>query len=145
MLCTDVADVQVLWAYLAVDTLDAAREALREREGVPREQPEGIGSWPDGSRSAYQATLATWAVERGLDALVWIALPPRSGGRNQRKPSANEALSYLRTLDPERQAHARDYIQRTPVTIDTPYRRLFEETFNWRPLPEAKRDIGKSA
>lgn len=145
VLCAGVDEVQVLWAYLGVDTLDAAREALREREGVPSTQPECIGSWPEGPRSPFQSTVANWAREQGLDALVWTALPPRSGGRNQHQPSAAEALAYLRTLDPERQAHARDYIQRTPVSIDTPYRRLFEETFNWRPVPEANPDIGKSA
>jgi len=145
VICPGVAEVQVLWAYIAVDTLDAAREALREREGVPSVQPECIGSWPEGPRSPFQATLADWARAQGLDALVWTALPPRSRGHNQRKPSAEEALTYLRTLDPKRQAHARDYIQRTPMSIDTEYRRLIEETLNWRPLPEAALDIGKSA
>ena len=145
VLCEGVAEVQVLWAYLAVTTLDAAREALREREGVPREQPECIGSWSEGPSSPFQSTIANWARDQGLDAVVWTALPPRSGGRNGRQPSAEEALTYLRTLDAERQAHARDYIQRTPVAIDTPYRRLIEETFHWVPLPEASLDIGKSA
>jgi len=145
VLCEGVAEVQVLWALLDVDDLDAAREALREREGVSREQPECIGSWPEGPSSPFQSTLADWARGQGLDAVVWTALPPRSGGLNQRKPSPEAALTYLRTLDPERQAHARDYLRRTPVAIDTAYRRLIESTFNWRPRPEAALDIGRSA
>lgn len=141
VLCAGVAEVQVLWARLAVATLQEAREGLREREGVPREQPECIGSWPNGPQSPYQAGIGRWAAANGLDAVVWTALPPRTGGLNRRMPSADEALDYLRKLDPDRQAHARDYIRRTPVAITTAYRRLFEETFNWRPLPDAAQPL----
>lgn len=145
VLCEGVGEVQVLWALLDVADLDAAREALREREGVPSEQPECIGSWPEGPDTAFQGTIGDWARQRGLDAVVWTALPPRSGGLNQRKPSPEAALTYLRTLDAERQAHARDYIRRTPAAIDTAYRRLIESTFNWRPLPRAMPEVDRSA
>ncbi len=80
VICEGVAEVQVLWSYLAVDTLDKARDALREREGVPREQPECIGSWPSGPHSPFQQRIAAWAAGQGVDAVVWTALPPRSGG-----------------------------------------------------------------
>lgn len=145
VLCEGVAEVQVLWAFLAVDTLEAAREALREREGVPVEQPACIGSWPSGPQSPFQQRIAAWAGEQELDAVVWTALPPRSGGLNQRMPSVEEALDYLRKLDLERQAHARDYIRRTPVAIDTEYRRVIAHTFNWQPAPEAQLDLDASA
>ncbi|MEH3023832.1 MAG: hypothetical protein PGN19_13980 [Pseudomonas oryzihabitans] len=145
VLCDDVAEVRVLWAWLSVDDLDGAREALREREGVPAEQPECIGSWPKGPATDFQAAIGDWARGQGLDAVVWTALPPRSAGLNRRKPSPEAALTYLRTLDPERQAHARDYIRRTPVAIDTAYRRLIESTFNWRPLTEASPEMDRSA
>lgn len=145
VLCDGVAEVQVLWAYLAVDTLEEAREALREREGVPREQPECIGSWPSGPHSPFQPRIAAWAAEQGVGAVVWTALPPRSGGLNQRMPTAAEALHYLRTLDHERQTHARDYIRRTPVAIDTEYRRVIAQTFNWQLLPEAQPGLDASA
>lgn len=141
VLCADVAEVQVLWACLDVASLEEARDALHEREGVPREQPECIGSWPSGPQSAFQTSIGQWAAAKGLDAVVWTALPPRSRGLNRRMPSATDALDYLRKLDPDRQAHARDYIRRTPVAITTAYRRLFEETFNWHPLPEAAPDV----
>lgn len=145
VICAGVADVQVLWAALAVETLDEAREALRAREGVPREQPECIGSWPRGPQSPFQQRIAAWAAEQGVDAVVWTALPPRSGGLNQRMPTVEQALDYLRKLDHERQAHARDYIRRTPVAIDTEYRRVIARTFNWQPVPEAQPDLDASA
>ncbi|KTT50982.1 hypothetical protein SB11R_05205 [Pseudomonas oryzihabitans] len=145
VLCDGVAEVQVLWALLSVDDLDAAREALREREGVPSEQPECIGSWPAGPDTAFQGVIGDWARKQQLDAVVWTALPPRSRGLNQRMPTPEAALTYLRTLDPERQAHARDYIRRTPVAIDTAYRRLFQRTFGWRPVAEADLDAERRA
>jgi len=145
VICEGVVEVQVLWAYLALDTLDAAREALREREGVSREQPECIGSWPDGPRSPFAARIAAWAQAQDLDAVVWTALPPRSGGLNQRMPSVEEALHYLRTLDADRQDHARDYIRCTPVAIETAYRRVFAETFNWLPQAATCRPLDESA
>lgn len=145
VLCEDAGDVQVLWACLAVDSLEEARDALREREGVPREQPECIGSWPSGPQSGFQQRIGEWARAKGLEAVVWTALPPRSAGLNQRMPTVEEALDYLRKLDPDRQTHARDYIRRTPVSIDTAYRRVIAETFNWSPLPEARSDVEASA
>lgn len=145
VICEGVAEVQVLWACLALDTLDAAREALHEREGVSREQPECIGSWPDGPRSPFAARIAAWAQAQDLDAVVWTALPPRSGGLNQRMPSVEEALHYLRTLDADRQDHARDYIRRTPVAIETAYRRVFAATFNWQPQVATCRPLDESA
>lgn len=141
VLCEGVAEVRALWACLAVATLDEAREALREREGVPKEQPECIGSWPNGPQSPFQQRIGIWAREQGLDAVVWTALPPRSGGLNQRMPTVEAALDYLRKLDHDRQAHARDYIRRTPAAIDTPYRRVIADTFNWQPIPEAQSDL----
>ena len=145
VLCEGVAEVRVLWAYLAVDTLEEAREALRAREGVARERPRCIGGWASGPQSPFWPRIATWAAEQGVDAVVWTALPPRSDGLNRRMPTAAEALHYLRTLDHERQAHARDYFRRTPVAIDTEYRRVIAQTFNWQPLPEAQPDLDASA
>jgi hypothetical protein len=74
---------------------------------------------------------------KGIDAVVWTALPAKFAGASGRVPTAEEAVAWLDSLQGEARAKAEDYIRRTPAHIATRYRRLIEQRLGWRPLREA--------
>ncbi len=130
--------VRSLWAPFSVQSIAEAREALRKREGVDEEDREKhIAVWPgDDARDPILSEIGNWARSRNLSAVVWTALPPRFQGTNDRCPTANESVEYLRRLSHEARRYAEQYIRMAPRQIDTPYRRRFEAEFGWTPLSE---------
>jgi hypothetical protein len=101
--------VPTLWVELAVDSLDGARKALGEREGVTNPY-QSIGCWDHRTRSAHQEseTIARWAQPRGLDGVVWTALEPKFGGAN-RIPRCQEVIAYLAGLEGRKREEAEKY------------------------------------
>jgi hypothetical protein len=136
-LCEGVKPVPTYWAYLATRDLHAARAMLGAREQIRAGSADCIGSIPalDGAREDPRIT--AWLRAKGLDAAIWTDLPPKFGGVNHRAPTAEEAVTWLDSLQGEERAKAEDYIRRTPAHIDTPYRRLIEQRLGWRPLRDA--------
>jgi len=121
--------VPVLWAWLDAETLSVACQALREREGIPEERCDGIGSLLIAGRPT--GLLSEWAVEGGIQAVIWTGLPPRSASLEGRVPTVDEAIVYLDSLSGEARQHARDYIGQVPEQIDTPYRRVIKDVLGW--------------
>lgn len=128
-LCINAPPCKVLWAVLDVQSVEAAREALRQREQIPHDREDGVGVYLTG-RSGL-GVLAEWASARQLDAVIWTALPPRIDGHEGRTPTADEAIAYLNSLSGETLDHARDYIRQVPAQIDTPYRRQISRQPGW--------------
>jgi len=127
--------VRALWTPFSVETLAAAREALRKREGVPEKNREQhIAAWSKENEDSCPASISAWARGLRIDAAVWTALPPRFAGEDARVPTADDAVAYLRQLPHEQRQHAERYIRMTPRQVDTPYRRRFELEFGWTPL-----------
>ena len=118
----------VLWAPLAVSSLDAAIEQLRIREKCVSEKP--IGRWPTNGSYEYEATIGQWAAARGIEGVVWTALGPKFGDRYIR-PSLDDAISFLAALSGTERRGAEEYIRKAPQQIMTPYRRAFEEQLGW--------------
>jgi hypothetical protein len=128
-LCADAESIAVLWAWLDCNELAQACAALKAREGIPAERHDGIGSLivtPSGP-----GPLRAWAAERGIEALVWTALPPRVHGIEGRLLSVEDAIVYLAGLRGEALEHARGYLARVPRQIDTPIRRAVRERLGW--------------
>ena len=133
-LCPRAPDAPTYWTELALDDLDRARELLREREEVDPERPDGIGSVPArGAAGAWDARIAAWAADNGIDAVIWTALPPRSAGEEGRTPSADEAVAYLDHLQGDVRRHAESYVRQVPPDIRTPYRDVIEARLGWAP------------
>jgi len=124
------------WARVALDSLDAAREALRAREDVRANISEWIGSFPGPAGIEYPQSLAfrTWLERNGADAVIWTALPVKSRECNGRMPSVDEAVTYLESLDEEERRRAEAYIRKSPAGIRTPFRERFESVFGWTPI-----------
>lgn len=129
--------VRSLWTLFSVPTLPEAREALRLREGISTAKAEAhIKAWSGGDEGESQPpAIGAWARRIALEAVVWTALPPKFNEQEDRVPTVDEAVSYLRALSHERRGHAEQYIRRAPRQVDTVYRRRFEQEFGWKPIP----------
>ena len=123
--------MQSRWAWLEVDDLETARELLRQREQITPQRPEWIGSVPVLHATPHDLAIGQWMHGRNIDAVVWTALPPRSGGVEGRMPTLEQVLDYLDGLSGDVRAHARDYVQRTPTDIATPFREAIENRLGW--------------
>src|SRR6266542_38670 len=129
--------VRSLWASFSVETVDEAREALRQREGIPEPHAKThISDWvpSSGSRNSITAEIGTWAHRMALDAVVWTSLPPKFENRENVVLTVEQAVEYLRGLPHEKWRYAERYVRRAPAQIDTPYRRRVEREFGWTPL-----------
>jgi len=127
--------VTTLWALMDVLDLDAARSELAKRENIPKKNVErDIGYWAsDGNIGGTGAgAVARWAPTKGLDAVVWTALPPKLASAHGRAPTEDEVIRFLREHGGKA---AETYVRMTPRQIDTRYRKRIELEFNWIPLP----------
>lgn len=124
--------VPSLWAWMDCSKLDDAIEGLRQREGTVARR---IGFWSvDDDMPKYIVDLPSWAAEKRADAVIWTALPPKFQGSDERIPSVDEALEYLRSLDDESRQGAEEYVRKTPTQVRTPYRNEFERQLGWFPV-----------
>jgi hypothetical protein len=119
----------------ALDSLDAAIDNLRLREGMPNAHSVGFVAPASGRQSDVAierhpeavATISAWAASSSYDAAIWTALksnfdePAKAG-----EPfSVSAAIQYLETLesdDPAKFARALAYIRNAPSEVETPVR-----------------------
>lgn len=119
----------------ALDSLDAAIENLRLREGMPNARAVGFVEPASGRQSPVAteahpqvvATIAAWAESLGYDAAVWTALTSNfdAWGKGGELFSVTAALRYLETLESEdgaKFARALNYIRKAPAEVETPVR-----------------------
>jgi hypothetical protein len=126
--------VTTLWALLDVADLQAAIAALAQREGIAKRIASDIGYLNAASGKSHGAKagdIAAWAKDKGLDGVVWTNLP--CGLRNSRgvMPSAEEVVEHLSALKDEERASAREYIEQTPVQVNTTYRTVIRRALDW--------------
>ncbi len=136
----DATPVRSLWAMMDGADIDTAAEALRKREGTPKQRPEWIGRWSSGDPDPVNIPgLSGWVGGRGVSRVIWTALPPKFHGEDDRVPSVDEAVDYLRSLTGRLRQEAERYVRYTPTQVDTEYRRRFEADLRWTPL-DPRRD-----
>ena len=124
--------VRVLWAHMVPTNLQAAKEALRDRENIGSKDWEAkIGAWQQGnSGPVIMPDLPKWAEARGVEAAIWTALRPKFNNEDI-SPSAEQVITYLRSLSGTARDNAKRYIERAPRQIDTEYRRQIEAALGW--------------
>ena len=129
--------VPTQFVELSYSTAEQAQEALAGREGSG---VESIGLWP-GPEPKYPvgaAAIAAWAGASGFDAVAWTALRPKFRGVFGQVPrDAEDVLAYLRELDEETLARAREYVCRAPAEVRTPYRAAIENGLGWMPAGDS--------
>jgi hypothetical protein len=79
-----------------------------------------------------KAEVAAWAKRSGVQSVVWTNLPPKIG-TEERTPTSDEVVNYLRKLRGEKRSLAETYVRETPRQIDTEYRRDIEAELGWTP------------
>jgi len=129
--------VPTLWSTFNTRDLARARESLRQREGVPRSRAgDLIAHWHRDENPVAEpyATISPWAAGMDLEAAVWTNLPPKFGGIDERVPTENEVVAYLRALQGEAGAAAEQYVRQAPRQIATAYRRAIEGALGWTPM-----------
>jgi hypothetical protein len=126
--------VQSLWAMLMSRDLRCAKEALAVREGVSISKRGVIGFWTRRSNSGHREVpaIGEWALQRGLDGVVWTALKPGFGGARGKLPTEVEVIEFLRRLNGRERLAAEEYVRKAPTQINTRYRRRIEEELGWR-------------
>ena len=126
--------VRSLWALMATDSLDLARDSLRIREGILKENLSskiGYLKVEEETTDRIKSVIKDWAITKRLDAVIWTSLPARYNNLDGKEPTKEEALKYLRSLDINRWENAQEYIRKAPKQIDTEFRRSFEKEFGW--------------
>jgi len=109
--------------------IDLAAEDLRVREGAGK---KGIGYFSkDGDsqfrdKATYDA-IATWAVFKALDGVVWTDLRPNFAKETGKSFSVENALDYLAGLQGEAKVKAKEYLQKAPDFVQTPLRKAWNE------------------
>ena len=119
----------------ALESLDAARDDLRQREGMADARAIGFVEPASGRQSDFAlqshpqvvATISAWAESIGYDAAIWTALASNfdEWGRGGEPFSVSAAMQYLETLekeDAEKFARALAHIRNAPLEVETPVR-----------------------
>ena len=126
--------VRTLWALMDDRDIAAAQKSLRKREGIGPRSSHHIGKWSSEENPPNEIpNLSAWAKERGVEGVVWTALPAKFDGKDGRTPSEDEVISYLGRLRGAKRDVAEEYIRRAPSQVDTQYRRRIEAEFGWAP------------
>lgn len=126
--------VRSLWAVMDTTDLNVAREALREREGIVLKNKDAhIGTWAVGQPTPEAIfSLSEWANARGVNRVIWTALPAKLPG-NRGSPQSR-VIRHLAKLTGQKRINAEQYVRLAPKQIDTAYRRLIEAALQWTPL-----------
>jgi hypothetical protein len=123
----------VLWAELAVSSLEEARDVLARREGISAKNAARlIGN----SHSSPLHQIMAWTKEKSLTGVVWTALGPRFPGITG-EPTSEQVIAYLKGLAPPVKELAEEYIRKAPRQIRTAYRERIEHPLKWTPLEPA--------
>jgi hypothetical protein len=120
--------VPVSWCLSKRGSVAAVQKDLREREGTKADDIKVIrvdephGPFPAGS---VEATIADWAKQNSLTAVVWTGLRSNFQQTNSDfTPAA--ALTYLKGLKTARKNKAVEYIRNAPAFVQTAFRTAFE-------------------
>ncbi len=126
--------IRTLWAQVATDNLDTAKESLRLREGIIANNfAAHISSVnvEEETNDPVKLIIKEWAASLKIDAAIWTNLPPKFNNTANIAPTEIEAVNYLHGLDINKRQLAEEYIRRTPKQIDTAFRRRFEVELGW--------------
>lgn len=128
--------VQTLWNMMRVSDLQSAKRELAARENILTHHIDRrTGFWTATGHSGGlgSSQIAAWSMEKGFEGVVWTALPPRFHDADGRIPSAEEVVSFLKSLEQEQQERAEEYVRKAPRQIDTKYRCIIEKELGWLP------------
>jgi len=128
--------INVLWNLMNLDSLEEARENLKEREGVPNIARIGfVNLINNTSQSRYDhvtSVIVEWAEKNSIDAVIWTDLGVKFKDSINLDFNHMNVISYLENLPSEKKTNAKKYIVNAPEQIATELRGHIQEKMNWR-------------
>ena len=126
--------VRTLWALLTSTSLEEAKESLKQRERVPKNDLiHSISLTDQNSSDPIFQSIKDWLTEKKIDCAIWTGLT-FSKKTDGKRPSIEEILNHLKNLNSNDRRHAEEYIRKAPIQIDTDYRRQIETQLGWNPI-----------
>ena len=133
--------VPVLNTLSKYHNLEEAVLNLAVREGSGR---NNIGSYDKNkdtfsSKFRFEDELKNWIKNTDFDAVIWTNLDENWNIKNEkgdiiRQIEPERRIEYLKELKENASAIAEEYIRRTPIEINTDFRKEIEATLNWTPI-----------
>lgn len=136
-----IAPSRSLWAPVRAATVAEAKSALAAREGCRErwiaawpggEADRAAGHWTPGPAAPGYVAVSEWARGRGLEGVLWAALPYGFRDSRGELPGLEEAAAFLRELSGEALRNAEEYVRLAPAQTRTPWRRRLEEVLGNR-------------
>ena len=132
----DSPEVRTYWAISACETLEEARENLRQREGtvITHVAMARVKETDTAARSAAGIAILAWLKsQRDVEAAVWTALSSNWEDKRRRPFSPADAVRYLSELERDRHKaplpyeRACEYIRNAPEQLQTEVRKLLQK------------------
>ena len=121
--------------------LEEAVLNLAVREGSGR---NSIGSYDKNkdtfsSKFLFKEEIKNWIRNTDFEAVIWTNLGENWNIKNDkgdiiRQIEPEKRIEYLKELKGNTSAIAEEYIRRTPIKINTDFRKKIEATLNWTPI-----------
>ena len=133
--------VPVLYTLSNYHNLEEAVLNLAVREGSGR---NSIGSYDKNkdtfsSKFLFKEEIKNWIRNTDFEAVIWTNLGENWNIKNDkgdiiRQIEPERRIEYLKELKGNTSAIAEEYIRRTPIKINTDFRKKIEATLNWTPI-----------
>lgn len=125
----NAAPQEVGWSLLKIENLNEACEALSECHAISSDRFNAIGSMIAGV--ADDGFITEWCMRKALDAVIWIALPPRCDQVEGKIATLEQTLEHLNNTNDEALLLTRKIIECSPRRLATPYRSAIIKNFGW--------------
>lgn len=122
-------NVPTLWALMATDSLENAKESLKDREDTSIKNIHCIGKF-DVPKGNVDLIIRDWLFIKGLDYAIWTGLSFSKKTQSDR-PGIDLIINHLKDLTVDEKRKAEEYIRRAPAQVNTEYRKLIETEFGW--------------
>jgi hypothetical protein len=123
---------KVYWALMSNDNITDAIESLRAREGTSKTHIHHVSQFEKVDNSnEIKKIIHDWLIKNSLDSAIWTGLPPKFEGV-ERKPTCSEIIKYLKDLNSSSYDRAKEYIENTPIQIETEYKEKIGVELKWK-------------
>ena len=133
VICETTVLSRVYWAEMSSNNLDVCVESLKEREGTNDINIHKVTRCNSvQTLDSIQVIIQNWLKLKEFDAAIWTGLPPKFGGTTNQMPTCNDVIAYLNGLKDESYRLAKEYVEKTPIQIETEYRSPIRQAMNWK-------------
>lgn len=117
------SNTTVAWCLSKRARLEDAVADLRCREGTTMEKIGHVSlNQQSAEPSDIEKTIAQWAAEKKLDAVVWTALQTNFEDKLKHPFSIERAVAHIKALPVDGKVKAAEYIWKAPDFVRTPLR-----------------------